>query len=623
MNTAVTPSLENQQQFSLWARLSLGRKLQAAFGLIFLLTMIIVITTLWGLNRVQKQYQRALSEGIEIRRLSQSMDIELLRARRAEKNFQLRWRIEGYDTAYANYIPPFTKALEQMRANLQALKTLAPAVATLSADTLAVDSYLADLNRLEADLTIYESGFLALVEANGRRGYNQDTGYEGEVRKAARAIEEQFKDKSGLEELYILYLQIRRNEKDYLGRGTQDYVDAVHTLVAQLKTQVSLNDILNPTQKAELNRQADAYLTAFDNLVLIDKEIAQHDAELIAAARAIEPLTLKLLNVGVKLGEENTAQTNAIATQIITVTLVTTVIALVLAIVLAIFISQQLTRPVIALTDVAQKISGGNFDVKADVNSGDEIGTLASTFNTMTVRLKQAFEEVRRRALTVQTSAEISRRLSAAMNPRQLAIDVVEQLQAAFGYYHAHIYYVEEISGDLVMSGGTGEAGAIMFARGHRIPKGRGLVRRAAETKAVVLVEDTAQAADWLPNPLLPETRSELAVPILLGEQVLGVIDVQQNVVNGLDQNDVELLQTIASQVAISLQNARVLEQSQQRAEYESLVNAIAQRIQRTTTIEDVLQTVVREIGIAVGAHRVQAKLDLDEMMMSIQSQQH
>ncbi len=220
-------------------------------------------------------------------------------------------------------------------------------------------------------------------------------------------------------------------------------------------------------------------------------------------------------------------------------------------------------------------------------------------------------QRVADRAKALTTSAEVSRRLAFVTNTRQLAKEVVEQVQSAFHYYHAHIYFVDAESKDLVMAGGTGEAGATMLAREHKIPNGRGLVGRAASTNTAILVPDVTKEEGWLPNPLLPETRSEAAVPIAIGDQVLGVLDVQQNVVNGLSEDDISLLQSLAGQVAITYQNARTFEETTAKAEREALINTIGQKIQRAPTVEDTLKIAIRELGMALGASSVKINVSV------------
>lgn len=191
----------------------------------------------------------------------------------------------------------------------------------------------------------------------------------------------------------------------------------------------------------------------------------------------------------------------------------------------------------------------------------------AAALNGVMTRLNSALEasraneavleqRVAERTKALATSTEVSRRLSTILDQNTLVKEVVEQLQKAFNYYHAHIYLVEATSGDLIMAGGTGEAGQAMLSKGHRVSKGKGLVGRAAEMKEIILVPDTSKDPDWLPNPLLPETKSEIAVPILTGERVLGVLDVQNNVVASLGQQDADLIRSIASQAAVALQNS-------------------------------------------------------------------
>lgn len=220
---------------------------------------------------------------------------------------------------------------------------------------------------------------------------------------------------------------------------------------------------------------------------------------------------------------------------------------------------------------------------------------------------EQVTEQTRELALNL----DISQRLSAYLEVNQLVREVVTQVQVAYDFYHVHIYLFDETRQMLRMAGGTGEAGQALLARGHHIPvTSKGLVRRAALSNQPVLVNNTVLDADWLPNPLLPDTKSELAVPIALGENVLGVLDMQENRVNAFSENQVALLQALTDQIAVTLGNAQLYTETQSRARFETLTSTINRRLQTATSVDELLALATEELGRALGAPKTAAQLE-------------
>ncbi|MBI5080843.1 MAG: HAMP domain-containing protein [Chloroflexi bacterium] len=204
-----------------------------------------------------------------------------------------------------------------------------------------------------------------------------------------------------------------------------------------------------------------------------------------------------------------------------------------IAMIAAFFITRSISNPIVEMAQVAEQIEAGNLDRTVNIHRDDEIGTLATAFNNMITRLRGLIGSLEMRVAdrtkALAASTEVSRRLSTILDEQSLVSAVVDEVQSAFNYYHAHIYLLDAAGENLIMMGGTGDIGRLMLMRGHSIPVGRGLVGRAAAKSETILVPDVSKDPQWLPNTLLPDTRAEAAVPITLGSKVLGVLDIQHN----------------------------------------------------------------------------------------------
>jgi len=236
---------------------------------------------------------------------------------------------------------------------------------------------------------------------------------------------------------------------------------------------------------------------------------------------------------------------------------------------------------------------------------------------TANLELRQAGKLLEKRVAehtrALEISTEISQRLSTILDPDFLVKEVVEQLRDAIGYYHAQIYLFDDEKKNLVMVGGTGESGAKMLADGHSLPLGKGLVGQAAELNTIVRHVAGTRGTKWLPNPMLPDTQTELAVPIAIGKDVVGVLDIHDDTLDGLGDEDAKLVLSIANQVAVALQNSRAYDRAQKQADKQALIASIGQRIQGAVSIDDALQIAVRELGEATSAKLTQVELNLQE----------
>ncbi|MEK6574040.1 MAG: GAF domain-containing protein, partial [Chloroflexota bacterium] len=187
----------------------------------------------------------------------------------------------------------------------------------------------------------------------------------------------------------------------------------------------------------------------------------------------------------------------------------------------------------------------------------------ASRAGQAITRLEQqstALEEtVRRRTSQLTTAAEIGRAATSVFDLTELLSRTIELIRTRFGYYHASVFLLDETGLNAVVRESTGEAGRILKERRHSLAVGsQSIIGYVTAQRKARVALDVGQDAIYFKNPLLPETRSELAIPLVAGDRLLGALDVQSKEPNAFTAADVSVLQTLADQLAIAIRNAEL-----------------------------------------------------------------
>ncbi len=178
---------------------------------------------------------------------------------------------------------------------------------------------------------------------------------------------------------------------------------------------------------------------------------------------------------------------------------------------------------------------------------------------------KQAEEAIRRRNEYLAASSEISKIITSTLDLNTIFARTVNLIVERFDFYHASIFIVEETGFNAVIRESTGAAGAEMKKNAHSLPvNSNSIVGKVTSEGKPVVVNDVRQNPFHKPNPLLPETRAEAAIPLKVGSRIIGAIDIQSTEVDAFKEDDVAVLQTLADQIAVSIDNARSYQVSQQ-----------------------------------------------------------
>jgi GAF domain-containing protein/HAMP domain-containing protein len=246
----------------------------------------------------------------------------------------------------------------------------------------------------------------------------------------------------------------------------------------------------------------------------------------------------------------------------------------VLGLFMSLMITRSITRPVAELHSGAEAFRQGQLDITVPTAGADELSLLARTFNQLVAELSKLYRdlerrvadrtrELERRSAYLEASAEVARAATSILETGELIHQVVALIRDQFNLYYVGLFLSDEAGEWAVLRAGTGEAGRAMLARGHRIRVGAGMIGWSIAHSQPRVALEAGEDAVRLATPELPETRSEAAVPLRSRGQVLGALTVQDSQPGAFDEDTIAVLQTMADQVAVALDNARLFTESQ------------------------------------------------------------
>jgi GAF domain-containing protein/HAMP domain-containing protein len=241
--------------------------------------------------------------------------------------------------------------------------------------------------------------------------------------------------------------------------------------------------------------------------------------------------------------------------------------ALVLAILMWFAIGRSL-RPIDQVAAEATAAAGGNLNVTVPVRRHDEVGALAFAFNTMIDRLRGFIgsleERIAARTEQLRASADVGRAAVSILDTNQLLREIVNLITDRFGFYYAAVFLADSTNKWAVLREATGEAGRVLRERSHQLEiGGQSMVGLVMKTHKARIALDVGEEAVRFANPLLPDTRSEIALPLMVGSRAIGALDVQSTQMAAFDEASAAVLQSMADQIAIALSNTMQFQQAQ------------------------------------------------------------
>ena len=286
--------------------------------------------------------------------------------------------------------------------------------------------------------------------------------------------------------------------------------------------------------------------------------------------------------------------------------------------VIAFVANRFLLRPLINLTELAQRLSRGDWSFRVPSDRDDEIGALAHSLNSMADELNSLYQSledrVEERTRQVRTAGEVARAVISIASLDDLLRRAVDLIQQQFNYDYVSIFLIEEDGDFAALHEATGEIGKALAAEGYIVPVGSAsIIGWVTSNNQMRLVTDIQAEDTELRRDLMADMRSELAVPLQTSGRVLGAMNVQSSNSDTFRPQDVEMLQTLADQLSAAILNARLAKISAIAADRARLVSEITSELSGSLEIEDVLEKAARALQRGLGNPEVIIKIHGEE----------
>ena len=275
---------------------------------------------------------------------------------------------------------------------------------------------------------------------------------------------------------------------------------------------------------------------------------------------------------------QDTAESLAASLAFSRLAILSSAIGLIVIVTFTVLVARALTQPLGELTGVANQAQSGNLEITARVRGRDEIGQLSEAFNAMIGEIRNFTGSLEAKVTerTAQLSAinEITAAVAGSLDLKEVMSKTVNLIRDRLGYYQVSVFLLDERGENAIVRESTGEVGRILKERPHSLAVGsQSIIGYVTANRKPRIALDTAADAVHFKNPLLPNTRSEMALPLMIGEAIFGALDVQSTDANAFDEQDVAVLQNMANQIAIAINNARLFQEAQKRLDEISLLN--------------------------------------------------